>query len=148
MIRNFFYADNFSIRSTNSVYYLGHICSFYQCAFSNASSLIMLCLYSRINLYGTANILGSTISVLVDVLLEAFISNVHLAKSCKNLVRTGVVVGGYMCLKLRNKRLRLDRISLCPLLFCVILRLLLVFVVNVCATSTLANLCFIVVPLV
>ena len=48
--------------------------------------------------------LSCSLSVFVDIILESFIGNVHLAKTCKDLVSASVVVGCYVCLKLGYKR--------------------------------------------
>ena len=44
--------------------------------------------------------------MLVDILLEPLVGDVHLAKPCENLVGAGIVVLGDVCLKLCGKSLR------------------------------------------
>ena len=48
----------------------------------------------------------------VDVFLESFVVNIHLAKPRENLVGASVVVGGDMSLKLCHKCLNLGRIGI------------------------------------
>ena len=55
--------------------------------------------------------LSCSLSVLVDILLESLVEDIHLTKPCENFVRAGVVVLGYVRLKLGNKCLCFGRID-------------------------------------
>ena len=68
-----------------------------------------LFLFLAVGFNGFADKLRRAVSVLVDVVFKAFISHIHLAKACQNLMGAIVIIFGDVALQKLHQILRFGR---------------------------------------